>query len=96
MSSLLSSFFGYFSYHANSPVPSSTSITLPNGQNGETESLILDVLEIYGKLKARDCLKPCDEVDGLFGRLVDSCILNRNSDITNQVRSTFCHLFCGI
>lgn len=82
MSSLLSSFFGYFSHDEHSspnPAPSS------NCTQDEAESLILELLGIYGKLKARKCLKPCDEVDGLFGRLVDVCILNRRSEITEQV-----------
>ncbi|CZR69558.1 related to nicotianamine synthase [Phialocephala subalpina] len=85
MSSLWSSFVGYF-FSSDHGTPSVNHLaSSPSTQNGEAEGLILELLEIYGKLKARKCLKPCDEVDGLFGKLVDMCILNRSSKVTAQI-----------
>ncbi|KAF8860273.1 Nicotianamine synthase [Acephala macrosclerotiorum] len=84
MSSLLSSLVRFFS---SDPTPAFANPLVSSSKTGneEVEGLLLELLEIYGKLKTRKCLKPCSEIDGLFGRLVDLCILNRSSDITNQV-----------
>lgn len=81
MTSLWSSFMGYF---ASLPI---TTSPLTN----EAEELVVDVLEIYGKLKRRKNLEPCDEVNTIFERLVDHCTLHRRSEVTLQVRSSNIH-----
>lgn len=83
MTSLWSSFAGYFSSQENSLVP----VKSWESNTSEVEDLVLEFLDIYGKLKSMKSLKPCNEVDELFGRLVDHCILNRDSEITNKARS---------
>lgn len=84
MLSFWATFAAYFSSQENPSLVASAQT--PSKKNfDEAESLILELLEIYGKLKSMKSLHPCDEVDNLFERLVNICILNRSSQITNQV-----------
>lgn len=82
MSTLWSSFVGYLCGRETPSVPVKPS---SGGREKEAEALVLEFMEIYGKLKGMKSLKPCDELDSLFGRLVNLCIANRDSGITNQV-----------
>jgi hypothetical protein len=85
MISLWSSFADYFASQENPSVP----VNSADGKTHEAETLVHEFLDIYGKLKSMKNLKPCDELDGLFKRLVDQCISNRDSEITNQARPEF-------
>ena len=53
----------------------------------EAERLISQLLDIYGKLDAigGDSLKPGDEVNNLFMRLVGMCIKTISEAVTNTV-----------
>ncbi|KUJ06739.1 Nicotianamine synthase [Mollisia scopiformis] len=77
MASLWSAFVSYFS--------AAPAGTLSRHSYAEAERIVLEVLDIYKQLKAMKSLKPCDEVDGLFERLVDHSILNRYSEVTDLV-----------
>ncbi|KAE8446048.1 hypothetical protein EG329_012556 [Mollisiaceae sp. DMI_Dod_QoI] len=85
MISLWTSFVSYWWAESTDGRLSQPSTTLFGANQDGAEGLVAEILEIYGKLKSRECLKPCDEVDALFERLVDICIVNRRSEITAQV-----------
>ncbi|CZS99626.1 related to nicotianamine synthase [Rhynchosporium graminicola] len=69
-------------------LPATTFMTTKRSPSDEeAEIMISRLLEIHGRLEAigSDHLKPCDEVNLLFGGLVDLCIKTVTETVTNKV-----------
>ncbi|KAL2059942.1 hypothetical protein VTL71DRAFT_10097 [Oculimacula yallundae] len=65
-----------------------THMTTKRGPSNEAaENLISELLKIHGRLDAigADNLKPCEEVNLLFGQLVGLCIRTTSESVTNKV-----------
>jgi len=71
---------------------SNSSVTLIDSQQEagpEVESLVTEITRLHKNLSSRTDLKPCTEVNTLFGELIELCTQTLSEYVTSQVCKSF-------
>lgn len=73
-----------FDPQVSKPLPASQQET-PKETSKEAELYVQNILRIYGELSTRSELKPCPDLNKLFGELVGYCTTTLNEATTKAV-----------